>query len=190
MNPKKLLNKNMPIAQNKLQENIAEYILYVWQMQDLLRSVSLDVDVLYQKLGLTDSNDPNREERNWLKNLAERIKVEDISKKGNTSEISTILAELHYLHNTLIDLLKDSKYVEIYAKSAPHIKGLMAKSTSNQNIMEHMLIALYGWLILRMQKKDISKETNEAMTSFSKTMAYVSLKYKEMKTGLINSNLN
>ena len=59
----------MPIAQNKLQENIAEYILYVWQMQDLLRSVSLDVDVLYQKLGLTDSNDPNREERNWLKNL-------------------------------------------------------------------------------------------------------------------------
>ena len=113
-----------------------------------------------------------------------------ISKKGNTSEINTILAELHYLHNTLIEVLKDSKYVDIYAKSAPHIKGLMAKSTSNQNIMEHMLIALYGWLILRMQKKDISQETAEAMASFSKTMAYVSLKYKEMKTGEINSDFN
>tara|TARA_B100000768_G_scaffold112236_1_gene103968 strand:+ start:12778 stop:13350 length:573 start_codon:yes stop_codon:yes gene_type:complete len=190
MNLKKQLNNNMPIAQNKLQENIAEYILYVWQMQDLLRSVSLDTDVLYQKLGLTDSNDPNSEERNWLKNLAERIKIEAISKKGNTAEISTILAELHFLHNTLIEVLKDDKYVDIYAKSAPHIKGLMAKSTSNQNIMEHMLIALYGWLILRMQKKDISQETVEAMASFSKTMAYVSLKYKEMKTGEINPGFN
>lgn len=180
----------MPIAQNKLQENIAEYIIYVWQMQDLLRSVSLDVDILYQTLGLTDSNDPQREERNWLKGLAERIKNEDISKKGNTAEISTILAELHYLHNTLIDILKDNKYVEIYAKSAPHIKGLMSKSAGNQNVMEHMLVALYGWLILRMQKKDISKETSEAMASFSKTMSYISLKYKEMKTGEINSNLN
>ena len=56
--------------------------------------------------------------------------------------------------------------------------------------MEHMLIALYGWLILRMQKKDISQETVEAMASFSKTMAYVSLKYKEMKTGEINPGFN
>ena len=66
----------------------------------------------------------------------------------------------------------------------------MSKSAGNQNVMEHMLVALYGWLILRMQKKEISKETAEAMASFSKTMAYISLKYKEMKTGEINSDLN
>lgn len=36
----------MTIAEIKYKENIAEYILYLWQMQDLLRAVQFDVDAL------------------------------------------------------------------------------------------------------------------------------------------------
>ncbi len=180
----------MSIAQLKLQENIAEYVIYVWQMQDLIRSSSLDTKILFKKLGLDDTNDPHSEERNWLAGLTARMKDEGVEKSGNTTEVNNILAELFFLHSTLIDVLKDSKYVEIYSKAAPHIKGLMEKSAGKKNMIEHLLIALYGWLILRIQKKEISPETTSAMSSFSKTMAYISVKYKDMKTSEINSDLN
>ena len=180
----------MTIAQNKLNENVAEYVIYVWQMQDLLRSVDLKQEELFIKMGLTDANDPDNVERNWLTSLAQRIKNEGVEKSGNVLDVETILAELFYLHNTLLGILKDSKYIEIFELTEPNIKGLMEKSEGNQNLVHHTLIALYGWLILRMKKSEISTETTEAMKSFSKLMAYLSLKYKEMKTGELNSVMN
>ncbi len=180
----------MSVAHQKLNENIAEYVLYVWQMQDLLRSVKLDANALFEKMRLSDSNDSKSEERNWISGLVKRMKNEGVGEKGNTTEIATILAELFYLHNTLIDILKDAKYIDLFKITEPNLEGLMEKSQGNKNLVEHSLIALYGWLILRMQKKNISKETAAAMTSFSKMMAYLSLKYKEMKTGEVNSDLN
>ena len=34
----------MIIAQQKRRDNIAEYLLYLWQVEDLLRACSLDID--------------------------------------------------------------------------------------------------------------------------------------------------
>ncbi len=180
----------MTIAENKLQENVAEYVLYVWQMQDLLRSVGLDAEDLFLKMGLTDANDPEKKERDWLKSIAQKMKSEGLEKAGNIAEIETILAELFYLHNTLINLLKDAKYIQLFEETESNINGLMEKSKGNQNLVHHTLVALYGWLILRMQKAEISQETTNAMKSFSKLMAYLSTKYKEMKTGELNSAKN
>ena len=36
----------MLIAQQKRKENIAEYLLYLWQVEDLLRACHLDIDTV------------------------------------------------------------------------------------------------------------------------------------------------
>ena len=36
----------MIIAQQKRKENIAEYLLYLWQVEDLLRACHLDIDTV------------------------------------------------------------------------------------------------------------------------------------------------
>ncbi len=36
----------MIIAQQKRKENIAEYLLYLWQVEDLLRACKLDIDTV------------------------------------------------------------------------------------------------------------------------------------------------
>ena len=36
----------MLIAQQKRKENIAEYLLYLWQVEDLLRACHLDIDMV------------------------------------------------------------------------------------------------------------------------------------------------
>jgi len=180
----------MSIAENKKLENVAEYIIYVWQMQDLLRSVKLQHEELFTKLGLTDTSDPDGVERKWLKNLARSMRGQKLQEKGHVTEVQTVLAELFFLHNTLINIIKDQEYISLFQNMEPHLKGLIDKSEGQKNIIEHTLVALYGWLILRMQKTSISPETEKAMTLFSKLMAYLSIKFKEMKAGNFAGNLN
>ncbi|MGL5636915.1 MAG: DUF4924 family protein, partial [Bacteroidales bacterium] len=40
----------MIIASQKKKENIAEYLLYMWQVEDLIRAFKLDMDQIDQKL--------------------------------------------------------------------------------------------------------------------------------------------
>ena len=43
----------MLIAKQKRQENIAEYVLYMWQLEDMLRACNFDVDVLMHGFNLS-----------------------------------------------------------------------------------------------------------------------------------------
>ena len=40
----------MDIAQAKRRENIAEYILYLWQLEDLLRALQFSPEAIYSQL--------------------------------------------------------------------------------------------------------------------------------------------
>ena len=40
----------MDIAQSKRKENIAEYILYLWQLEDLLRAMQFSPEAIYSQL--------------------------------------------------------------------------------------------------------------------------------------------
>jgi len=179
----------MTIAEQKKNENICEYILYIWQMEDLLRSVSLDADALFSKFGFED-DEGSEAEKNWFRNLAKQMKTEKLEKTGHLSEIHTILTELFLLHDTLIGIIKDKTYLAAHKNSEGFLKTLMKKASGQQNPIEHILIALYGLLILRLQKKQIHSETEKAMNSFSQQIALLSSKYREMKNGELNSSKN
>lgn len=40
----------MLIAQQKRKQNIAEYILYLWQLEDLLRALQFSPEAIYSQL--------------------------------------------------------------------------------------------------------------------------------------------
>lgn len=40
----------MDIAQSRRRENIAEYILYLWQLEDLLRALQFSPEAIYSTL--------------------------------------------------------------------------------------------------------------------------------------------
>ena len=42
--------KSMDIAQTRRKENIAEYILYLWQIEDLLRALQFSPEAIYSQL--------------------------------------------------------------------------------------------------------------------------------------------
>ena len=182
----------MTIAKQKLDQNIAEYILFVWQMEDLVRAMYFEAEALEAFIkSYTPSANAFEEEKKWFTDLIRKMRAERVEVRGHISEIHELIFELNYLHNTLLNLLKEKSYIQAYRKAQPHISDYLTHSDGKAtNDVETCLTALYGLLLLRLKKESISPETTEAMDSFSQLMGRLAHHYKLMKSGELNFALN
>lgn len=176
----------MQISQQKLQENIAEYILYMYQIEDIIRACNFDIDVIlnnYVKPQLPDDSFIGQY-TDWYKKLISEMKANGIQKEGHLASLQEIMIEMSYLHNTLINMTKDQKYIDIFEAAAPFIEEFKEKSDlKNMNQIEVAFHALYMKLLLKLQKKEISAETEEAFDSMRIMLAYLTRGYHKMKAG-------
>ena len=62
----------MYIAQQKRRENIAEYILYLWQLEDLLRALKFSPEAIYTSLVQNSDYDEQTKQQvfMWYMSLA------------------------------------------------------------------------------------------------------------------------
>lgn len=182
----------MVIAEQKKRENIAEYVLYMWQLEDLMRSIELNpkaVTAIAQQFASYDDSVVEAAEK-WYRNLIRQMKAEKIEKAGHLREVSDIVIELYYLHNTLLNISKDADYKKLYENAAPHLVELRKKSGKVTSEVELCFNALYGLLLLRLQKVAITPETETAMKTISELMAYLSARYHHMKSGELDFSQN
>ena len=176
----------MLIAQQKLKENIAEYILYMWQVEDMIRACNLDIDVIQERIvnSMVDDEAIRKEIRVWYADLISKMKLEGKEKKGHLRDLDDIFIEINYLHGTLIGLLGDEKYKGIFQAAMPLIEDFKKiANTDNITEVEVCFNGLYAKLMLRLQNKPITPETEEAFNAFAQVLGYLSIKYKLMKEG-------
>ncbi len=179
----------MLIAKRTLENNIAEHVIYMFQIEDLIRANKLDKDVLMDTIIKPQVQDENLQSQydDWYKKLIAQMKREGVDKAGHVSEVNEILMELLMLHNTMLNIVKDKKYKESFEKALPSLKDFQAKSnSSNINLIEIGFNALYSKVILKLKGQDISDATNEAFKSISEMLAYLAAYYKKMKSGDFN----
>ncbi|WP_301746424.1 DUF4924 family protein, partial [uncultured Duncaniella sp.] len=149
----------MIIASRKHKENIAEYLLYMWQIEDIIRANGLDIDRIkssvIDKFELTDVQRKEMEE--WYESLIDMMRREGVEKSGHLQLNKNVIIQLTDLH---LALLKDPRFPEYTAefyKTLPYIVELRAKAGENPaGEIETCFIALYGMLMLRLQGKEIS----------------------------------
>lgn len=183
----------MLIAEAKKKNNIAEYLLYMWQLEDLFRANNLEEKLLYNffilPLEIEDEN-KKKEIWGWYKDLLQDMIDQDIQQSGHREELKEIVNELNYLHQTLISVSKDPKYIEAYSEAKPHLELLKSKSgNKSQSDIEMALNGLYGLLLLRLKKSEISTETEQSIATFSSMIAYLAAVFHKIKNGEIsNSN--
>lgn len=182
----------MTIAEKKRLENIVEYLLFLWQMEDLVRAAEFDIDRLNDFILNSVTDDSSFDaEKNWVVALIDTMKKEKLDKRGHVSEVSEILTELTMLHMQLLTMLEDKKYQQLHAKAMPAFEEFAKKSPgTSHNEVQAALTALYGWMLLKRQGKEISKETEEAMGFFGQLLGYLAAQYRRMKAGEMNVNLN
>jgi len=172
----------MIIANEKRKSNLAEYILYMWQVEDLIRAYKFDIKLITEAV-LVHFNQPEEKQieiKEWYENLIEMMKIEKIEEKGHLQIIKNNIDELYDFHLHLLNNKKDNAYIALFQKAAGHIAEFRRKSqaTEENNDVELCLTALYGILLLRLQKKEVSKDTLAAVSSFSEMLAILTAKYK------------
>ncbi|HIP31592.1 MAG TPA: DUF4924 family protein [Crocinitomicaceae bacterium] len=176
----------MLVAEQKKSSNIAEYILYMYQVEDVIRAYNLDLDAImenYVKPQLPDESFLGQY-RKWYNSLILQMRSEKIEKKGHLLSIQEVLVELSYLHNTLLNLTDNDKYKDIFGVAGPHIEEFRLKSDlKDKNSIEIAFNALYMKLLLRLQKKEISPASEEAFDSMRVMLAFLSRSYVQMKKG-------
>ena len=176
----------MQIAEQKLKSNIAEYILYMYQIEDVIRAYQFDLDKLMDNYVKPQSPDESflAQYRKWYSSLLIQMRSEKIETSGHLMSTKEILIELTYLHNTMLNLTDNDKYKNIFAAANDHIEEFKSKSNlKDKNHVEIAFQALYMKLLLRLQRKEISPESEEAFDTMRMMLAFLSRAYVRMKAG-------
>lgn len=170
----------MYIASQKHKENIAEYLLYMWQIEDIIRANGLDIEKIEKNVINRFQLDAaqRKEMTEWYESLIDMMRREGVEKSGHLQLNKNVIIQLTDLH---LALLKDPRFPEYTAefyKALPYIVELRAKSGENPaGEIETCFNALYGMLMLRLQSKEVSTDTERAITQISKFLALLTKDY-------------
>lgn len=175
----------MLIAREKKKNNIAEYILYMWQLEDMLRALDLDIERVDRHIvsGFQVDDETAIEIHEWYDNLIAMMKKEKVVQKGHIQPLINTMNELTELHFYLLHEIHDPRYRQLVTMAAGNLVEFRRKAGVDDTVsdVELAMNALYGHLMLRLQKKQINPETMAAMETFSKMIAYLSDRYKKME---------
>ena len=176
----------MKTAKTKIEENIAEYILYMYQIEDTIRAFNFNIDQIMMHVVQPQLDNPKDiiSYKNWYTELINKMKIQGIEKKGHLGELSDVIVELSYLHNTLLTIANDKKYQSLAEKSTSFVDEFKNKSNlKDKNTIELLLHAMYMKLLLKLSKKPISDESEVAFDSMRIQLAYLVAAYHKMKNG-------
>lgn len=163
-------------------DNIAEYLLYMWQIEDLLRACELDIERVQQSIiePTFQTEEERKRATDWFEGLIIMMKSEGLTEKGHLQINKNIIIELTDLHLRLLKDPFESEYIGLYYNTLPYIVELRSKSKdADVSEMETCFTALYGYLLLKIQNREISKETKGAVRQITALLRLLSKKYKE-----------
>lgn len=177
----------MFIAEKLRKQNIAEYLLYMWQVEDIIRANGCDMETLRRNyLSKFTLPDASRKEEfyQWYENQVRMIREEGVEKKGHLQINKGIISLLTDLHLQLLNSSKYPFYHAAYFKILPFIVEVRAKGDDKEvPELENCFDILYGVMALKLQHKEISKDTELAVADITKFLRMLSDFYIKDKAG-------
>lgn len=178
----------MFIAQELRKKSIAEYLLYMWQVEDLIRAYGCSLTrIKNEYIDRFDYSDEQKEDMvDWYGDLVTMMNREGKREKGHLQINEIVLQDLAELHSHLLASTKFPFYNAEYYKVLPFIVELRNKGNKDQNEITTCLESLYGTMLLRLQKKEISPDTLHAIKEITTFIGMLSDYYIKDKTeGLV-----
>lgn len=140
-------------------ENIAEYILYLWQLEDYLRA-------------FPESAEGNEE----LSDILRMMHADDVMDAGHIQLAQIALKELELLSDDI--LTQEATYRAAMIRITPALNLLKARTDRpTMSNIEACLVLLYQIMMLRLQKRPVSAETQEVQQQATSILQYLSKTY-------------
>ncbi|MBR3101981.1 MAG: DUF4924 family protein [Muribaculaceae bacterium] len=173
----------MIIAKQKRKENIAEYLLYLWQVEDMIRAAKFDIETINSAIieRCDTDNETKAEMRDWYESLIKMMELEHIKEGGHLQICKNVLIRLTDLHLQLLQSDKFPEYTAEFYRTLPFIVELRAKSndTDRAGELETCFNALYGVLMLRLQGKAVTPGTEQAIQQISRFIGMLAAYFKK-----------
>lgn len=163
----------MDIASKLRHQNIVAYILYLYQVEDIIRSMSMDIDRIRDEY-LPRFNYP--EDRiapvvEWYEGLIRMMHEEGCTQTGHVQVVRNTIMMATERHQELLRDPKQPFYSAAYYKALPFIVELRQQGNNrDRGEIENCLDAMYGVTLLKMQGKEITTETKTAISAISNMM--------------------
>ena len=178
----------MYIAQAKRRENIAEYILYLWQIEDLLRAVQFSPEAVYTQL-IAPRNIPE-EQRHifllWYMDIANLLRQEGKEEKGHLDHTLHLINDMNDLHLQLMKLPVGERYRQTFAKLEPELPRLRSVLGRNTNDIELCCRALYAAMLYRLKGEGNKSAVSDTLEYISPVIAQLADMYGKVERGEID----
>ena len=175
----------MKIAKELKDKNVCEYLLYMWQVEDTMRALGCDADRVKTEYlsGFQLTDEERRQEEDWFENLCRMMHEEGCQEQGHLQINRGTLSLLVDLHQQLLRSPKQAFYSTAYYKALPYIVELRARNNKEVGELETCFNCLYGVMMLRLQRKPVTEETQAAVAVISHLLALLAEAYKKEKNG-------
>lgn len=155
----------------------------MWQVEDIIRAYDCYLPAIRREyLSKYDCSDEDREDLiDWYGNLIRMMTQEGCRETGHLQINNVVLQSLVELHQQLLASPKFPFYSSEYYKVLPFIVELRNKGGKNVGEIETCFNALYGTILLRLRKQEISEDTLHAVKEITTFIGMLSDYYKKDK---------
>ena len=125
----------MLISKQLREKNIAEYLLYMWQVEDLIRSYGLNHERIVESVitPVDYDEDFKGEWSEWYRYLIDMMIKEGVSERGHLGINKCTMTILSDFHLELIESTGEDEYRSLFLQALPYIGEYQAKSGNTDN---------------------------------------------------------
>ncbi len=177
----------MDIALSKRKENIAEYILYLWQLEDLLRALQFSPEAVYSTL-IAPRKELDEQQKSafliWYMDIANLLRQEGKEEKGHLEHTLHLIRDLHDLHLQLLKLPIGAHYRATFARLEPELPRLRAIiGNPGMSDTELCFRALYAAMLYRIKGEGGRSAVTDTIEYISPVVAELAALHGKVERG-------
>ncbi len=179
----------MLIAQQKRKQNIAEYILYLWQLEDLLRALQFSPEAIYSQLVAPTGADEEQKQTIflWYMDIVGLLRKEGKEQSGHLDHTLHLIADMHNLYLQLLSLPVGERYRTLAAQLAPELPRLRTIiGKEEMSDTELCFRALYAAMLYRIRGKGGEHAIEDTIAVVSPVIAELASMYGKVERGEID----
>ncbi len=178
----------MDIARGLRHKNIAEYILYLWQLEDLFRGVQFSPEAIYSQFVAprTDLSPQDAQAiHSWYIEFCDMLERENKRQQGHSDHTLHLVADLNNLHLRLLKQPIGARYQALWATLEDALADLRAASGGSDGVSDIELCfrALYGAMLYRLKGEQGRGAVEDTLAYISPLIAELSAMYGRVERG-------